>query len=104
MASPFLREVPTWGYIAFAVLFTLPVSIPVVNMVQARLEFERCTSAAAEWETDTGNGRLFAQANTGHYGVLYASYKKACPNGSFLVDESRVPAAIKNAADNLVQK
>jgi hypothetical protein len=103
MASPFLQEVPAWGYVAFAVLFTLPVSIPVVNMVQARLELDRCTSAATQWETDTGNGRLFDKSDIEHYGMLYASYKKACPNGHIMVDEDSIPPTVKKAAGSLTQ-
>ena len=104
MASSLFDEVPAWAYVAFAVLVTLPAGLGVAKMVKNHRAIENCTYAATEWEQETSNGRLFRPENAKHYGKLYAVFRKACPDGSILVNEKTIPAAVKEAAQENTAK
>jgi hypothetical protein len=98
MSSTLLEEVPQWAILAFTLVLAAPSALVMANMVEKDRADKECFHAALQWEQETSNGALFRAADTAYFATLYRSFRVACPSGNRMVNESSIPAAVKEFA------
>lgn len=95
MSSGLFDEVPWWGYLALTLIVTVPSGIVASDAVFKYKAQQECTAAVAQWMRETENVALFRPSEFAYFATRYRLYRLACPQGSELVDESTIPAAVK---------
>ena len=95
MSSGLFTEVPPGLALLFGLVVTVPCGLAVASMVKSHHDKVECDLAAAEWETSNVNGAVFRASEAPYFAKQYNVFRTACPNGNVLVDESRIPAAVK---------
>lgn len=95
MSSGLFTEVPPGAALLLAIVITIPCSLVVANMVTSYHHQAACDIAAAKWEAANQHGDASRANNTSHFAKQYIVFRTACPKGHMLVDDSKIPAAVR---------
>jgi hypothetical protein len=95
VASGSFTEVPPGATLLLAVIITVPCGIAGADMVKSHNDYVACQTAAAEWAAGNVDGAVYRPSNARYFAKQYNAFRTACPNGHFIVDDSKLPAAVR---------
>lgn len=95
MSSPLFDEVNPKKVALVALVVAIPICIIVASMITSKVKTETCDITAAKFAADNDNSQANNPADARRFAGRYQAFRAACPNGHMLVDESKLPEAVK---------
>lgn len=88
-------EIPLWGLLAIAAAVNVPTGLILADMIESFKFDGECEYAATVWERVNFDGGVYRSSEKAYFSKQYALFRTACPNGHSLVNENKIPVAVK---------